>query len=125
MNSASIGIEIVNPGHTFGHELFPQVQIDAVIKLCQEKMEQWGIPAENIVGHSDIAPARKQDPGHLFPWKELAEQGVGIWPHFALQSDNLEQDLIAYGYDPDVTSEERITAFYRHFAPEKLAKIIK
>lgn len=72
VNSASIGIEIVNPGHEFGYRPFPDEQIDALIPLMQEIKERHGVTRGNIVGHSDIAPARKKDPGELFPWGKLA-----------------------------------------------------
>ena len=80
MNSVSLGIEIVNPGHTYGHKPFPDAQIATVIELCRVKMAQFNITPENVLGHSDIAPGRKQDPGPLFPWEALAAQGVALWP---------------------------------------------
>ncbi len=78
LNSASIGIEIVNGGHDFGLPEFPKGQINAVIELSKAIMERHAI--EHIVGHSDIAPERKQDPGEKFPWAQLAEEGIGSWP---------------------------------------------
>jgi len=80
VNGSSVGIEIVNPGHEFGYVEFPKVQIAAVIDLASEIMARHRIPPARVVGHSDVAPARKEDPGELFPWAELAEFGVGIWP---------------------------------------------
>ena len=80
INSRSIGIEIVNGGHDFGLPPFPDVQIEAVIALCQGILGRWAIPPERIVAHSDIAPDRKEDPGERFPWKRLAEAGIGLWP---------------------------------------------
>ena len=68
VNSASVGIEIVNPGHEFGYRPFPEEQIDALIPLVHDIKERYGITRGNVVGHSDIAPARKEDPGELFPW---------------------------------------------------------
>ncbi len=68
VNSASIGIELVNPGHEFGYRDFPDAQIDALIPLVAEIKQRHGITRGNVVGHSDIAPTRKQDPGELFPW---------------------------------------------------------
>lgn len=76
VNSASIGIEIVNAGHTYGLEPFPDAQIDSVIALCQDLMEKWDIAPENVVGHEDVAPKRKIDPGPLFPWDRLVAAGV-------------------------------------------------
>jgi len=79
LNSASIGIEIVNPGHEFGYRDFPETQIDAVIAVLDGIRTRWDIPDHRILGHSDIAPARKQDPGERFPWARLAEHGHGLW----------------------------------------------
>ena len=78
-NAASIGIEIVNPGHEFGYCDFPEVQIDAVISLINDIRTRWTIPDARIIGHSDLAPERKQDPGERFPWKRLAAIGHGLW----------------------------------------------
>ena len=78
LNSASIGIEIVNPGHFLGYPDFPSIQIEAVIALCRSIMHRHGILASRIVAHSDIAPGRKIDPGEKFPWRRLAKAGVGI-----------------------------------------------
>ncbi len=80
LNSRSIGIEIVNGGHDFGLPPYPAKQIEAVIALCQAILSRWPIPPSRIVAHSDIAPARKEDPGELFPWEKLAAAGVGVWP---------------------------------------------
>ena len=80
LNSRSIGIEIVNGGHDYGLPPFPDLQIDVVIKLCQGIRSRWPIPQTRIVAHSDIAPERKEDPGERFPWKRLAEAGIGLWP---------------------------------------------
>jgi N-acetylmuramoyl-L-alanine amidase len=79
INSASIGVEIVNPGHEFGYVAFPDPQIAAVIALLTDIRSRWIIPNERILGHSDVAPGRKEDPGELFPWKRLAEAGHGLW----------------------------------------------
>jgi N-acetylmuramoyl-L-alanine amidase len=79
LNSASVGVEIVNPGHEFGYRAFPTAQIEAVIALVGEIRERWDIPDNRIIGHSDVAPGRKQDPGELFPWKALAAAGHGLW----------------------------------------------
>ncbi len=80
INGCSVGIEIVNPGHEFGYVAFPDVQIAAVIDLSSEIMKRHRIAPARVVGHSDVAPARKEDPGELFPWPQLAEFGVGLWP---------------------------------------------
>ncbi len=80
MNSASIGIEVQNPGHSYGLRPFPPGQIAALIALSHALMQRWKIPPENVIGHSDFAPGRKVDPGPFFPWEELAKHGIGIWP---------------------------------------------
>ncbi|XBQ14942.1 MAG: N-acetylmuramoyl-L-alanine amidase [Oceanicaulis sp.] len=80
VNSASIGVEIVNGGHCYGLPDFPRRQIDAVIALCEAVMARWAIPAAGVIGHSDLAPERKLDPGERFPWARLADHGIGIWP---------------------------------------------
>ncbi|MDJ0922436.1 MAG: N-acetylmuramoyl-L-alanine amidase [Henriciella sp.] len=102
LNSRSIGIEIVNGGHDFplpGGVLppYPTAQIEALIDLVQGILARWDIPAHRIVGHSDIAPARKDDPGEHFPWDRLARAGVGLWP--LTRSDNplIPADVITTG----------------------------
>lgn len=130
INSASIGIEIVNKGHEFGYEDFPRAQINAVAKLCKKLMEQYDIRADMVLGHADIAPDRKTDPGERFPWKGLAEQGIGLWPSptemdFEAAADLLGQDQIIHdlladlGYNPEVEFDILIEAFHRHYFPEK------
>ncbi len=79
INGRSIGIEIVNPGHEFGYRPFPDAQIAAVIALATDIRSRWTIADGDIIGHSDVAPSRKIDPGELFPWKTLAEAGHGLW----------------------------------------------
>jgi len=143
LNSRSIGVEIVNPGHEFGYRPFPDLQIAAVIELCQGVISRWPIPQNRIVGHSDIAPDRKEDPGELFPWKRLAASGVGIWPdpvrpepwmtHGAAPGDagltveNLQRDLSAIGYRINVSgSYDEMTqcvvrAFQRRWRPGRVS----
>jgi N-acetylmuramoyl-L-alanine amidase len=79
VNAASIGIEIVNPGHEFGYRPFPDAQVQAVIDLTSDIRSRWSIPDARIIAHSDLAPDRKEDPGELFPWKQLAAAGHGLW----------------------------------------------
>jgi N-acetylmuramoyl-L-alanine amidase len=79
INGVSIGVEIVNPGHEFGYRPFPDAQIAAVIALVGDIRTRWQIPDDRIVGHADVAPGRKDDPGELFPWKRIAEAGHGLW----------------------------------------------
>ena len=119
VNACSIGIELVNPGHEFGYRAFPQSQIAALKNLCRDILARQPIPAARVLGHSDIAPARKQDPGELFPWAELAADGIGLWPQ--ISSGECGADGLArFGYDPDVPQDKTITAFQRHFRPQKL-----
>lgn len=79
LNGVSIGIEIVNPGHEWGYRAFPEPQVQAVIDLVGDIRTRWTVPNDRIIGHSDVAPDRKEDPGELFPWKRLAEAGHGLW----------------------------------------------
>jgi N-acetylmuramoyl-L-alanine amidase len=80
VNGCSIGIELVNGGHEFGYEEFAAPQIAALIDLAGGILARHPIPPSRVLGHSDVAPARKQDPGELFPWRHLAEFGIGLWP---------------------------------------------
>lgn len=119
-NSRSIGIEIANSGHEFGYRPFPDEQIESVVELCRDIIRRRNIPAGNIVGHSDVAPARKADPGELFPWKTLAKNGVGLWTdEFIPPEKDVTDMLTGIGYD--VTDEPAAyTAFARHFYPADL-----
>lgn len=132
INSASIGIEIVNPGHEFGYRPFKNKQIRAVSELCQKLMKTYAISPANILAHSDIAPARKLDPGHLFPWQDLAAVDIGLWPvpegvdyqaaeDIVLNHTTFHELLCALGYDPEVPFEELVVAYHRHFCPEKFS----
>lgn len=124
INSRSIGIEIVNPGHEFGYRTFPDEQVMAVIDLCRDILSRHAIDPECVLAHSDVAPARKTDPGELFPWKTLAEQGVGAWPDVsdedALRAGGMivARALEDLGYDPRVKFRDKLIAFQRHFVPE-------
>ncbi len=80
INSTSIGIEIVNPGHENGYRAFPEKQIETLITLAKGIMERHAIASHNVLGHSDVAPGRKTDPGELFPWQVLSGHGIGLWP---------------------------------------------
>src|ERR1700730_8433642 len=83
INSCSIGIEIANPGHDHGYPDFPTRQIAAVTALCRSIFTRHQIPPDRVLAHSDVAPARKQDPGEKFPWKVLADSGIGLWVNSA------------------------------------------
>ena len=122
INSRSIGIELSNPGHEFGYRDFPRPQIDALIALAQDIVARHPVPPRNVIGHSDIAPARKTDPGERFPWRRLAAAGVGLWPDQAGASatGDIAAMLAAYGYDVAGTPlTDAISAFQRHFRPER------
>jgi N-acetylmuramoyl-L-alanine amidase len=80
LNHVSIGIEIVNPGHEWGYRPFPDPQMAALEELCRDILSRHPIPPYRVVGHSDIAPDRKADPGELFDWPRLARAGIGLWP---------------------------------------------
>jgi len=80
LNKNSIGIELVNKGHRYGYQKFSKKQINMLIKLCIKLKKKYRIKNSDILGHSDIAPNRKQDPGEKFPWKKLGKKGLGIWP---------------------------------------------
>ncbi len=124
INSRSIGIELVNPGHEFGYRPFPPAQIAALIDLATDIIGRHPIPARNVVGHSDVAPSRKQDPGELFPWRDLAEtHGIGLWPCGEATPLPPEHVILAglahVGYDIH-DPKAALTAFQRHFRPWKV-----
>ena len=131
INARSIGIEIVNPGHEWGYRPFPEAQMLAVTALSQQIVAQYGIPARRVLGHSDVAPLRKQDPGELFDWRRLAARGVGLWPQPQSVDWTEEQFLAAlrlFGYDvdgpagtaPTTARHAAVLAFQRHFSPMQL-----
>jgi N-acetylmuramoyl-L-alanine amidase len=123
VNSASIGIEIVNPGHEFGYRPFPDAQIEALIPLMSDIQSRYGITRGNIVGHSDIAPKRKQDPGELFPWARLAKVRLALpRPTKNLIDPNWTEGgfllaLERFGYDVS-DKLAAVVAFQRRFRPE-------
>jgi N-acetylmuramoyl-L-alanine amidase len=123
INSCSIGIEIVNPGHELGYRPFPDEQIDALIPLVADIKERYGITRGNVVGHSDIAPRRKQDPGELFPWGKLARLRLALpRPTKNLMDPNWTNGgfllaLERFGYDVS-DPMAAIVAFQRRYRPE-------
>lgn len=127
VNSYSVGIEIVNPGHDLGYTPFPSAQMQAVMELARAVQSRHNI--QYVLGHSDIAPERKKDPGELFPWEWLAGQGVGLWPRplaedekvaDAIHNDyEIERLLTQLGYNPMAAYMDVLSAFHRHYAPEK------
>ena len=148
LNSRSIGIEIVNGGHDFrapdgGLPPYPRPQIHALLDLVHDILGRHAIPATRILGHSDIAPLRKQDPGEHFPWERLARAGISLWPDFdgttkEVIGKGLERGAsgssvwrlqtmlseIGYGFDvTDIygeTCENVVTAFQRRWLPEQV-----
>jgi N-acetylmuramoyl-L-alanine amidase len=140
INSRSIGIEIANKGHDFGCPDFTEAQIIAAIALCQDIVVRRGIRADRVLGHSDVAPGRKNDPGERFPWARLAAAGVGLWveplaiapgPQLALGDSGpnvaeLQHDLARYGYGLDAGGTfdaatcDVVAAFQRHFRPARV-----
>ena len=125
INSYSIGIELENPGHEFGYSKFPKSQMSVLTELCVELINKYSISPENIVGHSDIAPRRKKDPGELFDWKSLAKKGVGLWPEPILNKisvESFEKSLNDFGYEV-VDLRSTITAFQRHYLPDTVSGI--
>lgn len=119
INDRSIGIEISNPGHDFGYRPFPEAQMAALIELARDILARHPIPARNIVGHSDIAPRRKIDPGELFDWRRLAEAGIGLWPDGETGQGGGEDAatlLAAIGYET-VDLKATLSAFQRRYRP--------
>ena len=123
VNSASVGIEIVNPGHEFGYRAFPDAQVEAVIRLVADVKDRHAITRGNVVGHSDVAPARKRDPGELFPWSRLARLRLALpRPTRGLMDPQWTEAgfllaLERFGYDV-TDAMAAIMAFQRRFRPE-------
>ncbi len=142
INSRSIGIELVNPGHEFGYRDFPEAQMRALETLARGILARHAIPPARVLGHSDVAPHRKQDPGERFDWARLARAGIGLWlePGFAPPREGeplapgaagpavaaLQAALARYGYGIaasgvyDLRTEQVVTAFQRHFRQGKV-----
>ncbi|MDP6708281.1 MAG: N-acetylmuramoyl-L-alanine amidase [Alphaproteobacteria bacterium] len=137
INGRSIGIELVNPGHAFGYRAFPAPQMAALAGLAQAILARHPIPTHRVLGHADVAPERKQDPGELFDWQGLAAAGIGLWPDAAPHRDGcghdvgpaaepalvarLQADLARFGYgvrvsgDWDHATACAVAAFQRHW----------
>ncbi|UCI22220.1 N-acetylmuramoyl-L-alanine amidase [Mesorhizobium sp. B2-1-8] len=140
INSCSVGIEIVNPGHSLGYPSFPKRQITAVIELCKGIAARHAIVAERVLAHSDVAPGRKIDPGEKFPWAALFKAGVGhLVPAAPLRRgtalkpgdrgadvETLQSMLSLYGYGVEISGlfDDRtrvvVEAFQRHFRPRRI-----
>jgi N-acetylmuramoyl-L-alanine amidase len=134
INAISIGIELVNPGHTCGYRSFPEAQMGALEALAKGILSRHRIPPHRVLGHSDVAPARKIDPGELFDWRRLARAGIGIWPEAISFPDpgparaardiaDVQSKLARFGYGVTVTgvmdpaTQQALAAFQRHFRP--------
>jgi len=133
LNFVSIGVEIVNPGHQWGYRPFPEPQMAAVEVLCRDILSRHRISPHRVVGHSDIAPDRKTDPGELFDWPRLARAGIGLWPPptpelsrrrgrgvGVVQHAAALADLARIGYCLSAATEQvALAAFQRRFRPER------
>jgi N-acetylmuramoyl-L-alanine amidase len=121
LNARSIGIEVVNPGHAHGYRPFPALQMAALCDLCLDIVARHPIPPRHVLAHSDIAPDRKEDPGELFDWEGLARNGVGLWP---AEEGSAPADpaalLAAIGYRTDLPLPVLLTAFQRHWRPDRV-----
>lgn len=139
INSASIGIEITNPGHDYGYRAFPPAQIEAVKILVRDIMARHALTPSAVIGHSDIAPGRKIDPGELFPWENMAQSGLGIWPKLEgtkrlMTSDEAHTLLSAIGYATPLSADlgadilpaptDSVAAFQRHYRPRKVDGVL-
>ena len=136
LNKGSIGIELVNRGHKFGYENYTKLQINSLVNLCKELKKKYKINKENFLGHSDIAPLRKIDPGEKFPWKKMSEFGLGLWyksikKNYNFKSKNLIKKLffinlynIGYRYFNPLRRSSKdkilIKAFQRKYNPKKV-----
>lgn len=146
VNGRSIGIELVNPGHEHGYREFPRAQMAALETLARAILARHPIPPRNVVGHSDVAPERKEDPGELFDWERLARAGIGAWPKLGgwfrrrpaagsfefgpgdkdKAVADVQQKLAAWGYDVptkgmlDAHTTRVLVAFQRHFRPARI-----
>jgi len=126
VNARSIGVELVNPGHEWGYRRFPQAQMTALAALAQDVLARHPIPLRHVLGHADVAPTRKQDPGELFDWAWLAARGIGLWPGERpdergrlAEAEGLLPRLARFGYDI-AAPEAAILAFQRHFRPSRV-----
>ncbi len=137
INGRAIGIELANPGHEFGYRPFPAVQLDKLCDLARDILVRHAIPRHRVLGHSDVAPGRKRDPGELFDWLRLWTQGIGFWPEADFTPQRSRRSLApgasgaavadlraafrAFGYGLAVTEsydgalEQVVVAFQRHW----------
>ena len=121
LNNRSVGVEIANPGHEWGYRPFPALQMAAVCELCLGILARHPIAPRNVIGHSDVAPDRKDDPGELFDWRGLAGNGVGLWPESPGEPvPDVLAALGSIGYRTDLPLELLLLAFQRHWRPERV-----
>ncbi len=142
VNGASIGIELVNPGHEWGYRAFPEAQMAALESLAREILARHSIPPRNLVGHSDVAAGRKMDPGELFDWPRLARAGIGLFPPKPVVASEMGLSLgegqegaevgelqrafatIGYALEPsgvfDRTTRGVVEAFQRRYRPRRI-----
>ena len=130
INARSVGIELANPGHHFGYRPFPDPQMAACIELSLSVLTRHPIPARNVVGHSDVAPRRKKDPGELFDWRRLAEKGLGLWPEASpgpaagkIDEGGIAAMLAEAGYETEDLAMT-VAAFQRHYRPTLTGGVI-
>jgi N-acetylmuramoyl-L-alanine amidase len=134
VNGRSIGIELANPGHELGYRDFPAAQMTALVELARGIVTRHPIPPHRVLGHSDVAPRRKIDPGEKFDWRWLAGQGIGWWPEAPAPIVKsaiadvaaMQRALAAFGYEVALTGIEDeqtatvVSAFQRHFRPARV-----
>ena len=127
LNDTSIGIELVNPGHQYGYKVFSENQYKSLEKLIETLVIKYDIKKDRILGHSDIAPSRKLDPGEKFDWHRLAKKGLAIWPTKILRiPESMESDKLLYnllyeiGYDVKNHYKPSLLAFKRHFSTNNI-----
>ena len=143
LNKNSIGIELTNKGHKFGYTNFKKKQLSSLIKICRNLIKKYKIKKKNIIGHSDIAPLRKIDPGEKFPWKQLAKKKIGIWhnlkPNFLKKFRKIKiltkqykakfvKNLNNIGYrflnNKKSSISKTVKAFQRHYRQELINGLI-
>ena len=121
LNNRSIGIELVNKGHQFGYEKFPKNQIANLILLCRDLMKKYKIKSSNILGHSDIAPLRKKDPGEKLPWQFLSKKKIGFWHN--INKKNITNQNLSKNDSRKFFFNNLYKIGYRYFDKKKLSKL--